>query len=594
MNALAMPWLAGMLAVCAAAAVVALLYLLKPPPSTVPVPSTLIWDRVLRASRPSAQRLRWWLSVLLALLIAMSVTAALVGLPGSLPAAGSSGLVLVIDDSPTMATRTSDGGTRLAHALARARDLMLARSPQSRIWLTDTMRLIAIPGFRSRADALAQLDALRVAHGQRPQIVLPDDSAGTETVIITDGVSIDSVPRGASIESVFESVENAGITAFALRSLPANPRRYMAYVEVLNASGTDKRIALTLSGLGAKRISRTLSVGAGLSGHELIDVSDFDVGPLRASIRMPGDGLAADDVAYAVLPAHRVIRVALVTNRNPFLEQVLQAQPRVRLTTIAPGRYVDSGDYDALVFDRFAPQAPPAAPALLFHPSRVDWLPAQRAQVGNLTTLSWNAADPLLENASLADLSVQRASVFDLHTRDGMQRVVASGSGGVPLIVARQDPRHWIALSFALEQSNFALQAAFPIFMSNALNWLVGEREFLARGLGPVEIPLADARILAADGSETASAATAHGRLFETQEAGLFTAVAAHERLPIAVNLLDRRITQVNNSALARYQPAARAAPARGLSGFATQFLLLGAALLLLLEWWSWNRRLTL
>ena len=594
MNALALPLVAALLALLATAVVVALLYLLKPPPSTVVVPSSVIWDRVLRESRPRADRLRWWLSLLLAVLIASGMVGAAVQLHPSGTHGVESKLIVVIDDSPTMATRTTDGSTRLEHALAKARALMQARAPGCQIWLADTMRRVVIPAFRSRDEALVQLAQVHVAYGFRPEIVLPEGSSGIETVVITDGVSMGSIPTQARVESVFQSVENAGITAFEVRALPADPRQHVAYIELVNASGVDKHIEFAIVGVGGARISRVVPVTAGGIRHELIDISDFDSGPVRASIALPGDGFAADDVAYAILPVHRVMHVALVTNGNPFLEKALQALPRVQLTVITPERYVDDRGYDALLFDRFAPRRRPLAPSVLFRPPRVDWLPPPKKELANIYATKWNATHALLENISLLDLSVDHATIASLNGRNAAAVVLASAPGGAPLIVANEDGTRWISFSFSLDESNFALQPGFPIFLSNALNWMVGERAFLSRGLGSIEIAVPEARVIAGDGKELPTQSIAGGSLFEANAPGLFTAVSAHERLRIAVNLTDRRISEVNKSTLAQDMAAARIATSAQPPVIDASFWLLFCALLLLLfEWWTWNRSMT-
>lgn len=596
MNALALPLYLSVLALIAAIGIVAALYWLKPPPRTVVVPSSLVWDRVLRESHPSSDRLRWWLSLLLAALIAAVVVSAIV----PLRPAGTSGaalkLILVLDDSPTMATRTTDGATRWDHALAKARALIEARATGTQIWLADTMRRVVTPAFQSREDALAQLAQLQVSYGFRPTVPLPEQPAGVETVVITDGVSIGPVPAQARLDSVFESVENAGITAFEVRALPADPRRYLAYVGLVNASGIEKRIELAIVGVGDKRVSRVVPIAAGGMRNEIIDISDFVSGPVRASIAMPGDGLATDDVAYSILPVRRVMRVALVTSGNPFLEKSLQAQPRVHMTVITPARYVDDRGYDAVVFDRFAPKVRPHVPALLFRPSRADWLPSPQKEIANVSATAWNAAHPLLENISLLDLSVDRATFVNLKDRPkDSESVLASGSGGVPLIIAHEDMARWVSFSFGLEESNFALHAGFPIFLNNALNWMLGEQAVIARGLGLIEVPVSGARVVAADGKELPSQSIAGGSVFEVDAPGLFTAVSAHRRLRVAANLFDRRTTDVNKSGLAQIKPGAHAPIGAHQSiAFDTGFaLLLGAALLLLFEWWSWNRRMT-
>jgi hypothetical protein len=103
------------------------------------------------------------------------------------------------------------------------------------------------------------------------------------------------------------------------------------------------------------------------------------------------------------------------------------------------------------------------------------------------------------------------------------------------------------------------------------------------------------ARVVAADGKELPSQAIPGGSVFEVDAPGLFTVISAHQRLQVAANLFDRRITDVNKSRLAQIKPGADLPigvnrPIAFDAGFA---LLLGAALLLLFEWWSWNRRMT-
>jgi hypothetical protein len=71
--------------------------------------------------------------------------------------------------------------------------------------------------------------------------------------------------------------------------------------------------------------------------------------------------------------------------------------------------------------------------------------------------------------------------------------------------------------------------------------------------------------------------------------------VSAHQRLRVAANLFDRRTTDVNKSRLAQIKPGADVPIGAHQSiAFDTGLaLLLGATLLLLFEWWSWNRRMT-
>ena len=585
----------AVIAVLATALVVTALYLLKPPPRRHLVPSSLIWDRVLRESHRSGDRLRWWLSLLLAAIIAASIVVAVTR--PQLTGAGETAdrLVLVLDNSPTMATRTTDGATRWSHALAKARATLAARKSGIQVLLVDTMRRIATPGFEGRDAALERLQQLHVAYGGTPQVPDIAQIGDVETVVISDGVQITGVPKSARLESVFEPVENAGITAFEVRPLPADPRRYQAFVEVSNAGGADRSIEIAIAGVGGWRIARTVNVPAGDARAQLIDISSLEAGPIRASLSMPGDGLEADDVAYALLPMRRVVRVGLVSNGNPYLEKSLRAQSRVQLTSMSPQRFTERRDIDVWVFDRFAPRTQPGAPALLFRPNAVSWLPAPGREIAEVTAATWDGAHPLLENLSLRDLVVERAVATRPATGAREHDVVlVSARGNMPLMVAHEGAVRRVSFAFGLEDSNFALHAEFPLFLGNALDWLVGEHGAFAAGLGVVEVPVAKARVVATDGTELPTQSIPGGSLFEVSEPGMYTVVSASQRLRVAANLLDRRVTGVNRSPLAPVQSAANE-PAQGLRFPLDPWaaLLLASALLLVFEWWTWNRRVT-
>jgi hypothetical protein len=234
------------------------------------------------------------------------------------------------------------------------------------------------------------------------------------------------------------------------------------------------------------------------------------------------------------------------------------------------------------------------APALLFHPSRADWLPPQSGELVNPVVSAWDAAHPLLENISLGDLYIERAQ--KTAARQGAADTVLIAAGGnAPLAWAQDQGTRRVALEFALDRSNFALHAAFPVFLNNALNWMTAEPTLLKSSLGVLELPLADAHVIAADGAELPVRPIPGGGLVEMTQPGFYTAVTDSQRLRIAVNVLDRRTTEVNRSPLKPMQAGADAPAPGGLPAVDPWLLLLLAAVVLLcLEWLGWNRRVTL
>ena len=109
-----------------------------------------------------------------------------------------------------------------------------------------------------------------------------------------------------------------------------------------------------------------------------------------------------------------------------------------------------------------------------------------------------------------------------------------------------------------------------------------------------MSVPAEHARVLDLDGREVATRAAPGTTLFDSDEPGLYTALARDERIRVAVNLFDPQITAVNASRFKQAAtPAAPAPAARPLATDPWILLLVLAVLLLAVEWWTYNRRLT-
>lgn len=576
----------------AVAAVVVLLYLLKPSPRRLTVSSALIWRRVLRETARAPDRLRWWVSLLLAVAIALMLALGLARPEFGVFGGAAERVVLVLDNSATLATLTADRKTRWDHATERARQIVRAGGLGSRYMVADAQRAIPSPRFEESNAALATLDRLRVVTGGRP--VFPDVSrpggAGARTVLVTDGVADLLPPKQTETLSVFEPADNVGITAFDLRAAPGDRRRYQAFVEVLNASPGAKRVELKVAGAGRPPIARVLDIPGGTATSEIFDVSAFAGGPLRASVSAEYDALAADDVAFAYLPPNKTIRVGLVTAGDSPLERSLQVLPGVRVSIVPPQRVGAGLDVDAWVFDGYAPERAPRAPVLMFRPRPARWLPASEGELGATAVSAWAPRHPVTEGVSLRDVLVDRA--LALRVPAGAQ-VLATDPDGQPLILASASGPRWVEVAFAPRDSNLPLQSGFPVFLSNALDWMTGEALALRSGPGLVRVPLVDADVLDLRGRQVATRQILGATLIEAEEPGIYVATAGESRVRVAVNVADVAATAVNASRLAG-DPTAIAWQAPHSTIDAWPAILLAAALLLvLLEWWTYNRRVT-
>ena len=596
----------------ATVATVVFLYWLKPPPRRVVVPSTLLWDRLLKEKKRNTllDRLRWWLSLMLALIIGLSVASGMGRPELSSPGRDVRNITVVIDNSATMATRTADGFTRWEHAVAHAGRVLGQGSASGQFLILDTSGQ-APPGEPGdRRSALEVLAELTVSLGDEPQF--PDLPEGeSEIFFISDGVLVDDAPPEATLISVFEVAHNVGITAFQVEALPSEPTRFQAFVQVKNASDVGKQTTLRLSGSNEGGIRDTLTLGPGETRGRSIDLGSFERGPVRAVVTADSDAFPADDYAYGFLPIRTETRVLLVTRGNVYLENVLVDEPRLSLAVVNPEQYDPQVSADVYIFDRFAPPEAPGGPTLVFLPPDVEWLTRTLAVVEAPEVPGWNPAHPVLRFVALEDLRIDRAARIampeevDAGPTSGVGETgrapaaeVVVGSPLLPLVLVSERPERIVRVSFALEDSNFPLHPGFPIFLTNTLGWLMDEQVALARAPGQIEVPLAMAAVTDLEGSDVATWPLSNRTVFMADQPGLYTVAQGDRRLRVAVNLASTARTSVNDSGFTSDEITSAASTVladteAGPNEELWMAFLLLALLLVVVEWVTYHRRLT-
>lgn len=572
------------------ALVIVLLHLLRPPRPRLLVPSMLVWARTVRArKRPVTRRL---LALLLALGVGLGLALALTHPEVPALAPSSERLLLILDNSASLAARTRDGHSRWQHALEQARALLRRSGAPTQVLLWDTRGQLRASAFLDRDAALAALG--RVPSADWGSLRLPPAplAAGAQVHLFTDGVAPLDTPPGAIVHSAFEPADNAGITAFEARPLARDPTRYEALVQVLNASPRGQRVRLLVTGGDGFSIVQDLDLAAGESANATFDVSDFTGGVLGASVICATDAFPLDDVAYAIVPHHRRKRVLLVTTGNPPLENALRQLPGVRLTVVPPQGYLRAGEHDALVFDRFAPAQPPVLGALLLRPPARDWLAGGSKALAAPRITSWNPDHAVSGGIGWRNLRLARASITA--TAEFTEGLVMTG-GAAPgaLVTAGQASARWIKVGFALADSNFAFQPDFPVFLGNALSWVGESMPVLKQATGSVEVPLRDARIRDSGGRAMPVVATAQGVAFEAWRPDVYTVTSAGKEALVLASLPDPRAALINRSPLDSLDTSAVAGggAARWWDAELWMLLLLLAAALLLVDWALFTRR---
>jgi Ca-activated chloride channel homolog len=288
--------------------------------------------------------------------------------------------------------------------------------------------------------------------------------------------------------------DNVGIIAFNVRRYIANKAAYEVYIEVQNFGQEPAHRQLTLYNGDTPVDVRTIDLAPGQRVHQIYaKLPASGDNKLRASLRPvagPGgsDPFALDDQAYALLPAKKKQKVLLVSSENLYLEGALLAYDNIDLVgRIAPAEYDArpqiAGGADVVVFDDHTPEVLPPSPTslLFFHPTGKDSPIAVRGEVTNPHITEIDEGHPVMRWVTLSDVYMDKSEAFVPDPRKGESTLAFSVTN--PVIAAKRDgKRKILAIGFSLpapgrdSATDLPLRVAFPMLLVNALDWFAGDQ----------------------------------------------------------------------------------------------------------------------
>jgi hypothetical protein len=624
------------------------LYLLRLRRRPLRVSHVLFWPvagRDVQANIPLAPLRPSWLLLLHAAILALLLLA--LGRPALRGAPAGTRLVLLLDASASMSARAEPRGpTRLDLARGRAKALLAEALRGSGGARVAVLSFAAEPAILANfTDSRAALDAavgaaeptdqpadLRSAFALLGALAADaesaDPGAGVAAVVLTDGnlsLPADAPVAGAAVRWELVRREpgpppaNLGVASFAARRDPRDPALLRVFAQIVNSGPAPTATSATLSLNGRVLDRRALSLPPRETGDPprpgaatlSLDLPAPEGGVLLLTLP-GGDALAADDAAALVLPGSAPPAVVLVTpegSAGPWpvgtllLTDVLRELRTRSLEHLAPAEYearvIESRlAADLVVFDRVTPTRAPACPSLSLGAA---WpgMPAKADPGPGVRAVFWDRSDPLLRYVTLDSLAVSRT--IALEPPSGW-RVIAQAAGG-PLILRGEPggvPRAVVA--FDVSDSNWPVQAGFPVFIAAAADALTRRGEAAAgvafRTGEPVSLRVGRAGELPLAGpfpvTLRAPAGDTTARGGPIQRAGVYTAPAATrppedpDQTPpaLAVNLADA----FESSLEAAPSLTISGGPAsRGAAGPARRevwhWCILAAGVLLLVEW---------
>jgi len=574
---------------------VVLLYLLRPPVLNRLMSSNLIWRRILGSSRAINERWRWWLSLLLATLIAICLLLATFR-PMDNGQMNDRSLI-IFDNAPSMGALTQDGLSRFNVAKDSVIRHLNSLSKDMQVMLVDTQRQVTTPSFGSISQALEILDSLSVGSSLDPlvpaQVATIDAS---RKFIYTDGVMIGGVPEDFTSVSAFQPVPNVGITRLSFAAVPGNTQQRQAFIEIVNGGGEPTVVEIALTQTESRLITRQVELAPYEKLTQIFDATAFESGPVKASVVSTVDRFKADDVAFGYITAKRQVRVGFVSDDvDSKMLTLLDLMPRVVLTSLTNADYqgLESEElqFDILVFDRVSVDRKPVIPSIFFGVNSANWLGASVSSIrSSQLSVEKNTAHPILRNISMTDLLIESGVLFAPAV--GVEALLTSEDEAI-LAIAVPGAVKSVLLGFDLDKSNLAFLADFPIFLSNSITWLVDEPPILNATPGTIKLPSDITKVYRIDGVDVPLWFADGNSYFHTRETGLFTGFSSNGPLRVSVSQLDRRFSDINKSNLPIFESSENFV-APGLNGYSLSFLVGALTLILLMvDWYLYHRRVT-
>ena len=488
-------------------------YMLRLRRRDLPVGSTFLWQQLIRDVEANApwQRLRFSWLLLVQLLIAAIVVLAAARPFSAVESDLAANVVLIVDTSASMATRTADED-RMAQARDRAREVVgrlpvggrvtvVAAADTADVLVSETddaeAALEAIDGLVATqlpgdlTDAFALSSAL-AARDPDSSVVVVTDAAGDELPEVGVGAPV-------LVERVGATDANQAISALsALRR--AGGAQLDLFVAVTNPADEAATRRLEVYADGALVDARELTIPPGERSEALVGTVPAAASSIEA--RLAGsDALATDDRAFAVVPSDETTRALLVGSGNAYLENALALLPRLELYAVDADGYPDAladadeaaTPYGLLVFDGHVPDEPPTVPAIYVDPDRDGAFGTVLGRVDGPLIDRADPDDPLLRFVDLSTVHVGRAR--EIQVADGVRAVVTSTAGDPLIAVGEVEGRGVGLIGFDLRESDLPLQVAFPLLMSNMVDALLPAAE----GILPSSMALGEAATVLVD-----------------------------------------------------------------------------------------------
>lgn len=500
--------------------IIVAMYLLKLRREERVISSTFLWQRMVRDIEANApwQKLRRNLLLLLQLLLMILLVLALAR--PFLPVTGISGsnLIIIFDRSTSMLA-TDELPTRLEAARRQAIALIdqLPDDGRATIITVGGQMEAPIASSNDRRELRRVIEQIQPSYSNQSDLTqaltlasaLAAREPDSEVAIISDGNV--TLPNGLRIPArvryfpIGRATDNVAINAIALQPGPFEQTLFLQATNYGDSPAT-RRLSIYLDGRLDFAIDLTIDPGREQSLTQPIPST---VTVVEARLDDNGDALPFDDRAFAVSPQRETVRVRLVSDGNRFLETGLSLLPGIEVvktpttTTTFPE---SAAEIPLTIFDGVTPAELPPGNLLFIGPLQSTELFSITGEFDFPLIRPATLEDPLLRNVRLNEVNILRTPRIVPGT---WARVIVDSDGGPLLLAGEREGRRIVVLAFDLHLSDLPLNIAFPLLLSNMIEYLLPVSGVqLTTGqpiVAPVDPSIEEVRIIRPDGRVVSS-----------------------------------------------------------------------------------------
>jgi hypothetical protein len=512
------------------------LYFLKLRRDVRLVPSTLLWKRAVEDLHVNApfQRLRKSLLLLLQLLILILGAIALGKPMWETAQTSESTIILLIDQSASMAVVEEGGRTRLDLAKEQARRCVENMGDDSRamvIAFCDRATVVSSfdsdkQALRRKIDSIEQTqstsllnEAVGLAEAYAQNLIIGGDKPGSDIApesaapnasvfLFTDG-RIEDARRVApqkldvakmQVTRIGTRGDNVGITSMDARRDYERPEMLQVTATVQNFGPNPVNVDAVLYVDGrnvdvqslpldpADPASDAADPPPGSLKLAAFDEIEFGGGGVVEVVLQIDDALPADDHAWTILDPPRRTKVLLVTDGNMFLDDVLPTLP-LDLVTMSGEQYERAADpeirdgerslFDVVILDRHSTARLPQGNYFFWGAvPKIEGVTAGPV-ISDQVIFNWDETHPVLRH--VAGETIEVAQWLQLTLPKEAVSIIDGQTSPVLAYLAR-DASQFLISAFSLivrdEHGNdlvntdWFASADFVVFMQNALQFL--------------------------------------------------------------------------------------------------------------------------